>query len=69
MAGYNSTMERVERTSIAPVTSFLNALASSFRHAVASLESGRAAHAGWGEDVAFSDELERELIRRELHAG
>jgi hypothetical protein len=59
-------MERIERTYPAP--SFMTALLATYRRFVASLESGRAPHTGWGEDVAFSDDLEREMIRRELHA-
>jgi hypothetical protein len=62
-------MERVERHSAAPATSLLDALNATYRRIASVFAAGHAPHHGWGEDVAFSDELERELIRRELHAN
>jgi hypothetical protein len=60
-------MERAERPLVAPAASFLTAPAAWFTHLVTTLTSGHRPTYGADEDIAFSDSLERELIRRELH--
>jgi hypothetical protein len=50
------------------VPTLWDALVDLCRRVAASVD-GHAAPTEWTEDVAFSDELERELIRRELHGS
>ncbi len=58
-------MERIERTSV-PAVPFLTVLGDQCARMIRSLLNAGAPPA-FGHDVAFSDNLERELIQRELH--
>jgi hypothetical protein len=59
-------MEHIERPAHAPAVPFLGALVNQCVKMIRSLTSDEHKHPMYA-DVAFSDNLERELIQRELH--
>jgi hypothetical protein len=65
MERYTADMERAERPSLAPAASFLAVLAAAYSRFVATFQTDHTPDPT--ADVAFSDDLERELIQRELH--
>jgi hypothetical protein len=60
-------MERAERPLVAPAPSVLAALAAWYARITTRFTPGHRPEYDVYADVAFSDEMERELIRRELH--
>jgi hypothetical protein len=59
-------METQQHAAASPVPSLWDALFDLCRRFTTALD-GHATSSDWTEDIAFSDELERELIRRELN--
>jgi hypothetical protein len=60
-------MERVDGPKLVPATSFLTTMSTWYARLVENLRTPLE-YDVWEREVAFSDDLERRMIERELHA-